>query len=124
MTPVGAVWLDDTFWFQTGEATRKAKNIDQDPRCAMGISVDDRDVVVEGTAARVTDAKEIERIVAEWNKGGWPCELDESGIGITAPFNAPAVGPPPWFVYRMTPTAATAVMTNGENANATRFIFD
>lgn len=124
VTPVGAVWLDETFWFQTGESTRKAKNLDRDARCAMSISVDDRDLVVEGAAERVADTAQIERVVAEWNKGGWPCELDPSGAGITAPFNAPAVGPPPWFVYRMTPSAATSVMTTGEDAAATRYEFD
>ena len=123
VTPVGAVWLDDTFYFQTGSGTRKAKNLLFNPTCSVGLSVDDRDVVLEGIATKVADRVEIARVVAEWNKGGWPCEVDQAGTGITAPFNAPAVGPPPWTVYRVTPRAATSVMTNGEDAAATRFEF-
>ncbi len=123
VTPVGAVWLDGTFYFQTGDVTRKAKNIAFNPQCAVGLSVDDRDFVLEGTATRLHDRSEVARIVAEWNKGGWPCELDGDEAGITAPFNAPAVGPPHWFVYRVTPRAATSVMTTGEDAAATRWEF-
>src|SRR5215210_1036124 len=33
VTPVGALWLDGAFWFQTGAGTRKARNISRDPRC-------------------------------------------------------------------------------------------
>lgn len=45
---------------------------------------------------------------------------DEDGTGITAPFNAPGLGPPPWFVYRITPTEATAVTQKG---GSTRWTF-
>ena len=27
VTPVGALWLDGAFWFQTGPGTRKARNV-------------------------------------------------------------------------------------------------
>ena len=55
VTAVGAVWLDGTFWFQTGERTRKRGNVERDGRCSIGVSIRDADVVVEGHAARVTD---------------------------------------------------------------------
>ena len=55
VTAVGALWLDGTFWFQTGAGTRKHHNVDRDPRCTVAVSVRDCDVVVEGDAARVTD---------------------------------------------------------------------
>ncbi len=111
VTAVGAVWLDGAFWFQTGAGTRKAKNVARDPRCAVGVSVKEFDLVVAGTAAKVSDPADVSRVVAAWNAGGWPCEVDDSGIGLTAPFNAPAVGPAPWFVYRITPRSATSVST-------------
>ena len=40
-------------------------------------------------------------IAALWAKSGWPAQPDDSGTGITAPFNAPTLGPPPWFVYEL-----------------------
>src|SRR4051812_17459342 len=35
VTAVGAVWVDGTFWFQTGTATRKSRNVARDPRCSI-----------------------------------------------------------------------------------------
>ena len=55
VTAVGAVWDGDNFWFQTADRTRKAKNIVRDQRCAVSLTVDGSDVVVEGTAEKVTD---------------------------------------------------------------------
>jgi len=54
VTAVGALWLDGTFWFQTGAGTRKGRNVARDPRCSIAVSIRDADVVVEGDAARVT----------------------------------------------------------------------
>src|SRR5690349_3125280 len=55
VTAVGAIWLDGAYWFQTGARTHKCHNIERDPRCSIAVSVLDADVVVEGTASRVTD---------------------------------------------------------------------
>src|SRR5687768_4642836 len=38
VTAVGALWLDGTFWFQTGGGTRKSRNIARDPRCSVAVS--------------------------------------------------------------------------------------
>src|SRR5438067_11517680 len=54
VTPVGALWLDGAFWFQTGPVTKKARNVARDPRCSVAVSVRDADGVVAGDAARVT----------------------------------------------------------------------
>ena len=88
-TPVGARWLDGTFWFQTGAGTRKGRNVARDPRCSIAVSVRGADVVVEGDAARVTEPDALARIAKAWADNGWPAEPDDSGRGITAPFNAP-----------------------------------
>lgn len=49
-------------------------------------------------------------------------EPDESGPGITAPFNAPLQGPPPWNVYRIEPRAAVVTL-GAEPGGVTRFRF-
>jgi hypothetical protein len=121
VTPVGAVWVDGAFWFQTG-TTRKARNVRRDPRCSIALSIRDADVVVEGVAKHVTDRKTVARVAAAWAEGGWPVEPDESGKGITAPFNAPTQGPPPWNVYRIEPRSATVVL-GIEPGGLTRFDF-
>jgi hypothetical protein len=122
VTAVGAVWLDGTFWFQTGTGTRKERNVARDPRCSLAASIRDADVVIEGDAARVTEPAAVARIAKAWADQGWPVEPDESGTGITAPFNAPSQGPPPWNVYRIEPRSAT-VVSSVEPGGLTRFRF-
>ena len=122
VTAVGALWLDGTFWFQTGAGTRKARNVARDPRCSIAVSIRDADVVLEGDAERVTEPRALARIAKAWADGGWPAEPDVSGSGITAPFNAPSQGPPPWNVYRIEPRSAT-VVSSEEPGGLTRFRF-
>jgi Pyridoxamine 5'-phosphate oxidase len=121
LTAVGALWLDGTFWFQTG-ATRKRHNVARDPRVSLAVSIRDADVVVEGDAVRVTEPGAVARIAKAWADQGWPAEPDESGSGITAAFNAPLQGPPPWHVYRIKPRSAT-VVSAAEPGGLTRFDF-
>ena len=72
VTAVGALWLDGTFWFQTGVGTKKHRNVERDPRCSIALSVRDADVVVDGHASRVTDAADVARAAKGWADGGWP----------------------------------------------------
>ena len=122
LTAVGALWVDGNFWFQTGARTRKGRNVARDPRCSVAVSVRDADVVIEGDATHVTDTATVERIAKAFADQGWPAELHESGTGITAPYNAPALGAPPWNVYRIDARSAT-VVANVEPGGATRFRF-
>src|SRR5690349_8337391 len=45
-TGIGAAWADGAFWFETGPRTRKARNLDRDPRCSMALAVHEFDLVV------------------------------------------------------------------------------
>ena len=122
VTPVGALWLDGAYWFQTGPGTKKARNVARDPRCSMATSIRGADVVVEGDAVRVDDPDLIARAAEAWADQGWPAELHESRTGITAPFNAPSQGPPPWHVYRIEPRSAVAALGT-EPGGLSRFRF-
>jgi Pyridoxamine 5'-phosphate oxidase len=122
VTAVGAVWLDGTFWFQTGTGTRKGRNVTRDARCSVAVSVLDADVVIEGNAARVTEPDALARVAKAWADQGWPAEPDDSGAGITAPFNAPSQGPPPWHVYRLELRSAIVTLAT-EPGGLTRFRF-
>jgi PPOX class probable F420-dependent enzyme len=120
MTGVGALWVDGGFWFETGEQTRKGRNLARDPRCALSVSTEEFDLVVEGTAARVTDPPTVAAMAAHWTAGGWPARVDETGTALTADFSAPSAGPPPWCVYRITARAMTGLATV-EPGGATRW---
>jgi hypothetical protein len=123
VTSVGALWSAGSCWFQTGDHTRKAHNVARDPRCAISVATKGFDVMIAGEARRVTDPKVVGGIAALWAQGGWPAEADASGTGITAPFNAPTLGPPPWFVYEVKPQTSTAVGTTEEMPGSTRWRF-
>jgi hypothetical protein len=122
VTAVGALWLDGTYWFQTGAGTRKGRNVARDPRCSVARSVHEADIVVEGDAVRVTALDQLSRVAKAWAEQGWPAEPDASGAGITAPFNAPSQGPPPWLVFRIEPRSATVTLAS-EPGGLTRFRF-
>src|SRR6201982_1055847 len=62
VTAVGALWLDGSFWFQTGSRTRKGRNVTRDPRCSIAVSIRDADVVAEGKAVRETDPATLTRL--------------------------------------------------------------
>jgi hypothetical protein len=123
VTSVGAFWHAGSCWFQTGGHTRKAKNVARDPRCTISAATKSFDVMVAGEARRVTDPKIVAEIAALWATSGWPARPDDSGTGITAPFNAPTLGPPPWSVYEIKPRTATAVGTSEEMPGSTRWRF-
>jgi hypothetical protein len=108
VTGVGTIWADGTFWFETGEHTRKGRNLARDPRCSISLATDEFDLTIEGEAAPVRDPEVVAARCRDWAQD-WPCEVDESGTALTASFSAPSAGPPPWLVYRFTPRSATAL---------------
>jgi hypothetical protein len=122
VTGVGAFWDDGAFWVVTGLRTRKGRNLAREPRCAVSVATRDYDLVVEGTASLVTDPDPVARIAAVARDGGWPARVDDSGTALTAPYSAPSAGPPPWSVFRIAATSATALATV-EPGGATRWTF-
>ena len=119
---IGTLWVDGAFWFETGDDTRKAKNLARDPRCSLSVATHDFDLVVEGEARKVTDPATVADMAARYAAHGWPARVDDSGQALTAEFSAPSAGPPPWFVYRLAPRTATALLTI-EPGGATRWRF-
>jgi PPOX class probable F420-dependent enzyme len=122
VTGIGAAWYDGTLWFSTGRTSRKGRNLARDPRCTLSVSTSELDLVVEGTAQVVDDPALVGDYATRAAADGWPAEPDESGTAVTAPYSAPSAGPPPWHVYRVTPSAATVLLV-AEPGGATRFRF-
>lgn len=118
---VGAAWLDGFLYFTSGPAAQKARHLATNPACTLSVRVAGIDLVFEGTAERVTDARTLGEVVKIYNAGGWPAEVE--GDAYVAPFNAPSAGPPPWSLYRMTYHTVFGVAT-AEPYGATRWRFD
>ena len=122
VTGIGALWVDGSFWFETGATTRKGRNLARDPRCTVSVATEAFDLTVEGEAHKATDPAIVAEMARRWAEAGWPASVDETGQALTAEFSAPSAGPPPWFVYRITPRAATGLLTV-EPGGATRWSF-
>jgi nitroimidazol reductase NimA-like FMN-containing flavoprotein (pyridoxamine 5'-phosphate oxidase superfamily) len=107
--PVWGVWLDDVFYFSTGAASRKARNLAAQPACVVGVEVGPDSLIVEGTAALVTDAAVRARVLTVY---GDKYALDTAG------FAEP--------LYAVVPAVVFAFPTEGEafTTSSTRWTFD
>ena len=115
---IGAMWDGGKFYFTSWPGTRKSRNLAKNQRCAIGVSMPNVDLVVEGTAARVSDLPTLTRLAKRYADQGWPAEARDGAI--TAPYSAPSAGPGPWDLYELTPVTAIAVAT-AEPHGATRW---
>jgi hypothetical protein len=116
--PVGAVQRDGAWYFSSSGATRKTRHLDADAHCVLSLATDPFDLVLEGSATRVTEAAELAAVAAVYVEQGWPCEVD--GDALTAEFSAPSGGKPPYYLFRMDPVTVYAFGTK-EPYGATRF---
>jgi len=85
VTPLPAIWHADRLHICTGAHEQKAKNLLADPRCVLTTGTntlrDGLDVVVEGTAARVTDRPSLEELAALWlSQLDWPFEIGDGAF--------------------------------------------
>ena len=85
--PLCGVWRDETFYFCTGDAEQKMRNLDHDSHVAVlagHLGTDGwatgKDITVEGVAERVTDDDQLQSLAEEWRTkydGDWVFEVRE-----------------------------------------------
>jgi pyridoxamine 5'-phosphate oxidase-like protein len=121
MAGVGALWVDGRFYFTSGPGTRKSRNLAKNPNCVISVALPGLDLVVEGTARKVTDQPTLQRLAKLYAAQGWPASV--SGSALTAEYCAPSAGPAPWDLYAVTPSTAFGVAT-AEPYGATRWRFE
>jgi hypothetical protein len=119
--PLGVVGRCGSWYFTSGPATRKSRNLARDPRCVVSVATHPFDLVVEGVAERVTDVGELASVAEAFVRDGWPAEV--AGDALTAEYSAPSAGPAPWYVYRVEPSTVFALGTS-EPFGATKFRLD
>jgi nitroimidazol reductase NimA-like FMN-containing flavoprotein (pyridoxamine 5'-phosphate oxidase superfamily) len=70
VTPLIAVWQDETLYFCTGPSEQKARNLEQNAHCVAttgGNRIDEGfDVVVEGDAVRVGDDSRLASVASAY----------------------------------------------------------
>jgi pyridoxamine 5'-phosphate oxidase-like protein len=118
---VGALWVDGKIYFTSSTRTRKGRNLAANPDCVFSVSLTGIDLVVEGSAVRITDRPTLLRLAKRYAAQGWPASV--SGEALTAEYSAPSAGPPPWNLYVMRPITAFGVAT-AEPSGATRWQFE
>jgi hypothetical protein len=118
---VGALWVDGKFYVVSGPGTRKSRNLAERADCVISVNLPDLDLVVEGTARRVTDEPTLERLAERYRAHGWPATVADGAF--TGPYSASSAGPPPWDLYEFTPRTAFGVAT-ADPQGATRWRFD
>ncbi|MEU8342777.1 Pyridoxamine 5'-phosphate oxidase [Actinomadura meyerae] len=106
---IGPLWRDGEVFFVSGPGTRKSRNLAANPACTLSVRTAGGDVVLEGTAERVTDPAVLEPVAAAYREGGWPARVE--GDAFTAPYSAQSAGPPPWHLYRLVFHTVVALST-------------
>jgi len=109
--PVWGVWLDGRLWFSSSLQSRKARNLDADPRCTLTTDDTQNPVVVEGVAERVTDRGAIEPFRLAVNA--------KYDADLTADFLDPAVN----GSYAVRPVRAFALSHDDFTGSPTRWRF-
>lgn len=118
--PLGVLWVDGAFFFNSGPATRKGKNLAHNAHCVITVATHDFDLVVEGEAVKVTDEAKLQRIAEVYASQGWQPTVRDGAL--YAEYSAPSAGPPPWDIYEVTPATVFALGT-AEPYGATRWRF-
>jgi len=118
--PIGVLFVDDAFYFNTGPKTLKARNIARNPSTVITLATDDFDLVIQGPARRIVDPAHLQRIADAFKKQGWEPIVVKGGL--TAKYSAPSAGPPPWNVYEVKPETIFALGT-ANPYGATRWNF-
>ena len=103
----------------SGPGTRKSRNLAENPNCVISVGLPGIDLVVEGTAERVTDDATLQRLADEYNAQGW-----EPGEGrrLHRPVQRAERGTAALVPVRITPMTAFGV-ASAEPNGATRWRF-
>jgi hypothetical protein len=104
---IWGVWFEDNFWFSTGSASRKARNLADNPKCVIGSDDAAQAVILEGSV-EVIDVRnaEFEKFVTAYEKKyAW------SVREMAQP------------VYRFRPSMGFGLFEMKFNQTATRWVF-
>ena len=109
VTPLPAIWHDGSLHICTGDVEQKAVNLAAEPRCVLATGAnafrDGLDLVVEGTATRVTDEATLRTLASRWKSElDWDFVVEEGGFRDAADNDAHGLG----LVYAVRPSKVLA----------------
>lgn len=85
VTPLPAIWADGSVYFCVGSQEQKARNLESNPDCVIAAGANQfrsgLDVVIEGTAVRVTGQGDLLRLATLWkSRLDWDFTVIEGGF--------------------------------------------
>jgi PPOX class probable F420-dependent enzyme len=111
LMPVWGVWLREALWFSSSVRSRKYRNLAAGPACTVATDDAHHPVVLDGTAAVVTDPPAI---------AGFLAALNAKYVTEYGPdFLDPAVN----AVFRVTPASVFALSDEDFTGTPTRWTF-
>ena len=116
---IGAVWHQSDLYFTSNPGTRKSRNLAANPACTISTRLEGIDLVLDGTATRVTDGPTSSRSPTST---GPAAGRRRSRTTRSPPRSARRAPDPPWHLYRFTFHTAVGVAT-AEPYGATRWRF-
>ena len=90
VTPVWGAWIDDTLWFSCGPSSRKALNLERDPRCSIATDKPQEPVVLDAVVERVEGYENAARF-AEISTAKYEIEYSADFFAANALFSAQPV---------------------------------
>ena len=104
--PIIGMWMEGAFYLVSGERTRKGRNLAREPRCTVvtgSTTLPSLDLIIDGVASMVTDDATLRRVTEAYrSRMEWPLEVRDGRVHGP---NAPTAGPPPYAVWRITPSS-------------------
>jgi nitroimidazol reductase NimA-like FMN-containing flavoprotein (pyridoxamine 5'-phosphate oxidase superfamily) len=123
VTPLPTVWHDGAPHFGTGLTERKARNLAGNQRCVLTTGTNEHwsgvDVVVEGTARRITDDATLRVLAAAWKAKYGPFWTYEVADGMFHQAGSPGGA----AVFRVEPAVAFAFTKGNGKFGQTRYRF-
>lgn len=111
LMPVWAVWRDGALWFSSSNGSRKARNLEAEPRCTISTEDPREPVVVRGRARRVTDRDALTAVL----------ESENAKYGTA--YGEEMVDPASNSVFAVRPEWVFALDSRDFNGSPTRFVF-
>ncbi len=123
--PVFAVVADGHLVTASSRMATKTTHLRSGSPTSIATGADGIDVVWTGIPAPVGDPDQLATVADAYRTTyGWNVHIDLEAGALTAPYGAPTAGPPPYDVFRITPTTVHAI-SSGENSvgRSTRWVF-
>jgi hypothetical protein len=109
--PVWGMWNEGAFWFSSSTGSRKSRNLETNPACAVTTEDAGNPVVLEGIATRMTNPGSLIKVL-DW-------ENTKYGTDYSIDLLDPALN----SCFRVTPTRAFGIAQGDFTGSPTRWDF-